>query len=121
VQLQRSAPFCPAPWHSRRTRRQSTPNPTRAGQDGLKVVIDPVTKRLRAPDADEAAAMSARLGQRPTTPETVVTLRNGAVALKGAPEHRDYTTVTIGTDGKATLNCTQGHGTKTAGRHSHDR
>jgi hypothetical protein len=80
--------------------------------DGMRVVIDPVTKQLRAPTAAEAKAFedaqlsSAKVGSSKPTP--VASRFVGAKGMKLGAEHMSYSRAAIGADGKLNLDCVEG-------------
>ena len=103
-----------------------------AGQEGMVVVRDPQTGRMRAPTADELralraktpAAASLRAGQAPSA----VSRPDGARGVRLGERRMVYDVVTRDADGNLTRQCVDGEagvaraldGTGAAGQHSHD-
>jgi len=103
-----------------------------AGQEGMVVVRDPQTGRMRAPTADELKALRAqtpasaslRAGQAPRA----VSRPDGAHGVRLGERHLVYDVVTRAADGTLTRRCVDGEagvaraldGTGAAGQHSHD-
>jgi hypothetical protein len=87
-----------------------------AGQDGMVVVRDPQTGKMRAPTADEMKALraatppsAALTGRTQAQPQTsVVTRPNGTRAVRVGESHKVFEIVTRGADGKLSSQCVQG-------------
>lgn len=92
----------------RKAAQASSPAQTSAARDGMRVTIDPVTRRPRAPEPAEAARLEALIGPRVESPETILRLPNGAYALIANPEHRDYAVAARKADGTVTFHCSHG-------------
>jgi hypothetical protein len=82
-----------------------------AGQEGMVVVRDPQTGKMRAPTADELKELRARAPATagmaaPRAPSAVS--RNGARGVRLGEHNMVYEVVTRGPDGKLTSECVQG-------------
>ncbi|HLO95674.1 MAG TPA: hypothetical protein VK195_15285 [Burkholderiaceae bacterium] len=88
------------------------------GADGMIAVRDPVTGQLRAPTADELAALQAKsqaakstsrlraLSVAPAQAERVNS--RGAIGFRPGPESISYSVVTRNADGSLSSTCVQG-------------
>ena len=87
------------------------------GADGMIAVRDAVTGQLRAPTADEAAALQAKsqaakssrlraLAAEPVQAERVNS--RGAFGFRPGPENVSYSVVTRNADGSLSSTCVQG-------------
>jgi hypothetical protein len=85
-----------------------------AGQEGMVVVRDPQTGKMRAPTPDEMKALraatppSASLAARPAAQPGVMTRPSGARGVHVGESHLVYEVVTRGADGKLSSQCIQG-------------
>jgi hypothetical protein len=86
-------------------------HPDQPGQDGMVVVRDAKTGKMRAPTADELKALRPRtpsaLGTaaKPQTQAQALTRRNGARGVRLGEKTMVYEVVTRGADGKLTSEC----------------
>jgi hypothetical protein len=85
-----------------------------AGQDGMVVVRDAATGKMRAPTADEMKALraatppnAAMSASRPAA-APAMTRRDGARGVRVGESHMVYEVVTRGEDGKLSSQCVQG-------------
>ena len=82
-----------------------------AGQEGMVVVRDPQTGKLRAPTADELKALRAQTPSAaltaPRQPATV-SRGDGSRGVRLGERNMVYEVVTRGADGKLTRECVQG-------------
>lgn len=85
-----------------------------AGQDGMVVVRDPLTGKLRAPTPDEARLLRARTpaGTALAAPRqpSLVTGPGGARGVRLGDKTMVYEVVTRGADGTLSRQCVQGDG-----------
>lgn len=81
-------------------------------QNGMRVSIDPVTRQLRAPTADEARALdrAAPSALRTTASKPVVLSSRvaGARGVRLGEEHMSFATVSRTADGQLQMNCVEG-------------
>jgi hypothetical protein len=95
-----------------------------AGQEGMVVVRDPLTGKMRAPTADELKELRAKAPATaamaaPRTPATV-SRRDGSHGVRLGEKSMVYEVVTRGPDGKLTSECVRGEaGTGPAMDHNH--
>ena len=103
-----------------------------AGQEGMVVVRDPQTGKMRAPTPDELKELRAKTPPSaamagPREP-SAVSRGDGARGGRLGARNMVYDVVTRGADGKLTRRCMQGdapahpldHGGNDAGQHNHD-
>jgi hypothetical protein len=95
-----------------------------AGQEGMVVVRDPLTGKMRAPTPDELRDLRARApastALAPRVPGTV-SRRDGSRGVRLGEDSMVYDVVTRGPDGKLTHACVQGEaGVGQALEHDHD-
>lgn len=82
-----------------------------AKQDGMVVVRDAQTGKLRAPTPDEAKALRARTpaaGLAPAREPAVTTRRDGARGVRLGEKTMVYEVVTRGADGSLSSQCVHG-------------
>ena len=85
-----------------------------AGQEGMVVVRDPQTGKMRPPTAEEMKALraatppNAAMTARPASPPVTMTRPNGARGVRVGESHLVYEVVTRGADGKLSSQCVQG-------------
>jgi hypothetical protein len=83
-----------------------------AGQDGMVVVRDPLTGKMRAPTADELKELRAKTpaGASLVAPRAPAAMsrRDGARGVRLGDNSMVYDVVTRGPDGKLTRECVQG-------------
>lgn len=85
-----------------------------ASQDGMVVVRDAQTGKMRAPTADELKALRARtpaaasLNAGKAAPRALATRRDGARGVRLGDKTMVYEVVTRGADGKLSSECVQG-------------
>lgn len=83
-----------------------------AGQEGMVVVRDPLTGKMRAPTTEELKELRARAPATtglaaPRTP-TAVSRRDGSRGVRLGEKNMVYEVVTRGPDGKLTSECVHG-------------
>ena len=87
---------------------------TQAGQDGMVVVRDAKTGKMRAPTVDElkalrpatpSAALGAGAAAKPQSQHQALARRNGARGVRLGEKTTVYEVVTRGADGKLTSEC----------------
>ncbi|GAA0764758.1 hypothetical protein LRH25_09870 [Ideonella azotifigens] len=82
--------------------------------DGLRVSIDPVTKRIRPLTPSEAdalgaaAATAAKAPRAETVLQGIVSRTTGARGIVMGPEHMSYSRAAIGANGKLATDCVDG-------------
>ncbi|HSI51310.1 MAG TPA: hypothetical protein VLA61_23845 [Ideonella sp.] len=79
--------------------------------DGLRVSIDPVTKRIRPLTPSEADALGAAAAKAPraeTVLQGIVSRTTGARGIVMGPEHMSYSRAAIGANGKLATDCVDG-------------
>ncbi|MGM9515590.1 post-PEP-CTERM-1 domain-containing protein [Roseateles sp. DB2] len=90
---------------------------TTEGADGMIAVRDPVTGQLRAPTADELAALQAKSQTAKSTRARALSATAapaarvnafGAVGFRPGPENVSYSVVTRNADGSLSSTCVQG-------------
>jgi hypothetical protein len=95
-----------------------------AGQEGMVVVRDPQTGKMRAPTAEELKELRAKAPATagmaaPRTPAPV-SRRDGSRGVRLGEKSMVYEVVTRGPDGKLTSECVQGEaGSGPASDHNH--
>jgi hypothetical protein len=83
-------------------------------QEGMVVVRDPQTGKMRAPTADELKALRARTPSSAAAkaftaqPQTLAGRRPGARGVRLGEKNMVYEVVTRGADGKLSSECVQG-------------
>lgn len=84
-----------------------------AGQEGMVVVRDAQTGKMRAPTPDEMKALRAaappKASMAPAQPQ-MITRPNGARGVRVGESNLVYDVVTRGADGKLSSQCVQGEG-----------
>jgi hypothetical protein len=101
-----------------------------AGQEGMVVVRDPLTGKMRAPTADELKALRAQTppsaAPGATRQPSTVSRADGSRGVRLGERNMVYEVVTRGADGKLTSRCVHGeagashaleHGADDAGKH----
>ena len=85
-----------------------------AGQEGMVVVRDPQTGKMRAPTADELKELRAKApataGLAAPRAPSAVSRRDGAHGVRLGEHSMVYDVVTRGPDGTLTRACVQGEG-----------
>jgi hypothetical protein len=81
-----------------------------AGQEGMVVVRDPLTGKMRAPTPDELRDLRAKTPSATLAPRvpSTVSRRDGSRGVRLGDNSMVYDVVTRGADGKLTRACVQG-------------
>lgn len=97
----------PSEKSSENASQTAAPAPPALAVEGMRVVRDPETGELRAPNAAEAQALAAsELFKRPKSAPAKGEVRSdGTLALAVAGQHLSFAVATVNADGKVVTDC----------------